>query len=217
MIRRPPRSTLFPYTTLFRSEQEADVTYREAPPRGAGPRDEGARVLRRVVQHVVAGRGRRPLVLLLPHGGSGHRRDGAGEAVPLRFAGGPLSLARERSAAAALCHAREVRTLPSVRRRDQLRATRRAAPCAAVHLLQGEGRGCQATLTGASSRRPRPSSWCSTPSRSTSPSFTLARGSSFPSSAIGSACTSSTIVVQPSGFTSASTRAGSFSRSRSSR
>src|SRR3989449_10608976 len=25
MIRRPPRSTLFPYTTLFRSDQEADV------------------------------------------------------------------------------------------------------------------------------------------------------------------------------------------------
>src|SRR3712207_7261618 len=24
MIRRPPRSTLFPYTTLFRSEQEGD-------------------------------------------------------------------------------------------------------------------------------------------------------------------------------------------------
>src|SRR3712207_7704928 len=24
MIRRPPRSTLFPYTTLFRSEQEAE-------------------------------------------------------------------------------------------------------------------------------------------------------------------------------------------------
>ena len=24
MIRRPPRSTLFPYTTLFRSEREAD-------------------------------------------------------------------------------------------------------------------------------------------------------------------------------------------------
>src|SRR2546430_10099453 len=26
MIRRPPRSTLFPYTTLFRSETGADVT-----------------------------------------------------------------------------------------------------------------------------------------------------------------------------------------------
>src|SRR5256885_16965578 len=29
MIRRPPRSTLFPYTTLFRSGQVADLT--EAP------------------------------------------------------------------------------------------------------------------------------------------------------------------------------------------
>src|SRR2546426_3753579 len=26
MIRRPPRSTLFPYTTLFRSRQDASVT-----------------------------------------------------------------------------------------------------------------------------------------------------------------------------------------------
>src|SRR2546427_8097146 len=34
MIRRPPRSTLFPYTTLFRS-------YR--PPRGTGPRAPTAR------------------------------------------------------------------------------------------------------------------------------------------------------------------------------
>src|SRR5258707_2452282 len=25
MIRRPPRSTLFPYTTLFRSEQDSDL------------------------------------------------------------------------------------------------------------------------------------------------------------------------------------------------
>src|SRR3712207_8256415 len=29
MIRRPPRSTLFPYTTLFRSPQEADDHERE--------------------------------------------------------------------------------------------------------------------------------------------------------------------------------------------
>src|SRR3712207_8566889 len=28
MIRRPPRSTLFPYTTLFRSEERADRRYR---------------------------------------------------------------------------------------------------------------------------------------------------------------------------------------------
>src|SRR5438876_7690140 len=30
MIRRPPRSTLFPYTTLFRSE-ERDQTFRRGP------------------------------------------------------------------------------------------------------------------------------------------------------------------------------------------
>src|SRR3989475_1222092 len=29
MIRRPPRSTLFPYTTLFRSMQEIDPTFDE--------------------------------------------------------------------------------------------------------------------------------------------------------------------------------------------
>src|SRR5262245_63108875 len=34
MIRRPPRSTLFPYTTLFRSPQEAGL-HRALRPRGA--------------------------------------------------------------------------------------------------------------------------------------------------------------------------------------
>src|SRR5258708_13849619 len=29
MIRRPPRSTLFPYTTLFRSEQKTELQWRE--------------------------------------------------------------------------------------------------------------------------------------------------------------------------------------------
>src|SRR3712207_7316001 len=33
MIRRPPRSTLFPYTTLFRSTEDADV-FRIAPQPG---------------------------------------------------------------------------------------------------------------------------------------------------------------------------------------
>src|SRR5256885_17062003 len=36
MIRRPPRSTLFPYTTLFRSEHRPPV----APPRTPGQRRE---------------------------------------------------------------------------------------------------------------------------------------------------------------------------------
>src|SRR5687768_18283181 len=37
MIRRPPRSTLFPYTTLFRSDQLAAVSPRTPP--GDRPRD----------------------------------------------------------------------------------------------------------------------------------------------------------------------------------
>src|SRR2546426_7502570 len=47
MIRRPPRSTLFPYTTLFRSLSQADDRVQHGP-RGAGegPPVEGHRVLR---------------------------------------------------------------------------------------------------------------------------------------------------------------------------
>src|SRR3712207_7238639 len=44
MIRRPPRSTLFPYTTLFRSprpgvQQELDVAVRSPDGRGHGAHD----------------------------------------------------------------------------------------------------------------------------------------------------------------------------------
>src|SRR6266705_4852002 len=39
MIRRPPRSTLFPYTTLFRSPAPPRAT---PPGTGRGPRREGA-------------------------------------------------------------------------------------------------------------------------------------------------------------------------------
>src|SRR2546430_12644595 len=54
MIRRPPRSTLFPYTTLFRSAQclrqaERIEAEREQPPAlraAAGPRLAGSRVHR---------------------------------------------------------------------------------------------------------------------------------------------------------------------------
>src|SRR5438034_1406139 len=39
MIRRPPRSTLFPYTTLFRSRQERDHRARRRGPRPRGGGD----------------------------------------------------------------------------------------------------------------------------------------------------------------------------------
>src|SRR3712207_7323022 len=56
MIRRPPRSTLFPYTTLFRSEpgEQAD-----RPP-GTGADGEEGRGGRDVVQDVVDHDGHRP-------------------------------------------------------------------------------------------------------------------------------------------------------------
>src|SRR3712207_8291508 len=49
MIRRPPRSTLFPYTTLFRSlpdvervvQHQADRGRHQAPTAGVGVQDEG--------------------------------------------------------------------------------------------------------------------------------------------------------------------------------
>src|SRR2546422_7854484 len=44
MIRRPPRSTLFPYTTLFRSQQEGpepDLQRERAHRLGAGHRCQG--------------------------------------------------------------------------------------------------------------------------------------------------------------------------------
>src|SRR2546430_6127512 len=39
MIRRPPRSTLFPYTTLFRSRGRNNRPLRIEPGASAGPRD----------------------------------------------------------------------------------------------------------------------------------------------------------------------------------
>src|SRR2546427_6204822 len=50
MIRRPPRSTLFPYTTLFRSDQVKAAGFRESfnaavslPASRAGSHEEGRR------------------------------------------------------------------------------------------------------------------------------------------------------------------------------
>src|SRR3712207_7554122 len=59
MIRRPPRSTLFPYTTLFRSQRDLDVHARghvdERAPRPDGGVQRG--------ELVVAGRDHRAEVL----------------------------------------------------------------------------------------------------------------------------------------------------------
>src|SRR2546422_8425862 len=48
MIRRPPRSTLFPYTTLFRSSVHVSVVHHDVP----DARGEVVRVLDREVVHV---------------------------------------------------------------------------------------------------------------------------------------------------------------------
>src|SRR3989442_7189842 len=63
MIRRPPRSTLFPYTTLFRSVVAQDAPARRGGdaleilldrPRGLGPRAVGVRVVGRPHDPIVA-------------------------------------------------------------------------------------------------------------------------------------------------------------------
>src|SRR2546430_10499865 len=45
MIRRPPRSTLFPYTTLFRSLIDSGLPADYTPPPGTPPRENEKNVL----------------------------------------------------------------------------------------------------------------------------------------------------------------------------
>src|SRR3989454_9511093 len=81
MIRRPPRSTLFPYTTLFRSRRRAGVRpAREA--RGeladAGGPARGPRLLRRIAARTESGGGRslaRGWRLARPRARRAHRGD----------------------------------------------------------------------------------------------------------------------------------------------
>src|SRR5256885_16050900 len=89
MIRRPPRSTLFPYTTLFRSraahlsvqalhELRLDRTYRTAYMCGVfgigGSRDLANQAMHRAYQHLDPG-GAPPIIHQLPYdaeeGGAG--------------------------------------------------------------------------------------------------------------------------------------------------
>src|SRR3712207_7385506 len=62
MIRRPPRSTLFPYTTLFRSEREWRSTRpgpRAAAPPAAREGPDGRRLARGVARPAARARERR--------------------------------------------------------------------------------------------------------------------------------------------------------------
>src|SRR3712207_6937154 len=60
MIRRPPRSTLFPYTTLFRSPDHGRRAARAAA--GREPRRRGQRLRGRRGRRPGGGRGRRGLL-----------------------------------------------------------------------------------------------------------------------------------------------------------
>src|SRR5437667_7479418 len=57
MIRPPPRSTLFPYTTLFRSHGSHGVIYRLHPARARTRKNEGAETPRRTESHEGSRRG----------------------------------------------------------------------------------------------------------------------------------------------------------------
>src|SRR2546422_8097677 len=71
MIRRPPRSTLFPYTTLFRSLRADTLERRGAPDRRAPatpPARTRARARRRAGLSVRVGRDRKSTRLNSSHG-----------------------------------------------------------------------------------------------------------------------------------------------------
>src|SRR3712207_8451481 len=63
MIRRPPRSTLFPYTTLFRSSRQTLLHPREGRAKGEGQESEVALRVGRDAQEGAPPQGRLPLWL----------------------------------------------------------------------------------------------------------------------------------------------------------
>src|SRR3712207_7291589 len=65
MIRRPPRSTLFPYTTLFRSRKRSTLTGHSSPgPNGV--RSPHGLVIRSVMLHLSSGSQTLPNFLVFP-------------------------------------------------------------------------------------------------------------------------------------------------------
>src|SRR5438034_9360878 len=120
MIRRPPRSTLFSYTTLFRSEDDARAELERLVGLGvddAAPRGAFARL---VVQHAVAaavGARREPA-------GGARRRERHADAVEVRV----------RDAAALARPAVVARRAPAVRRREDRDAPDRHDPLRAEAL-----------------------------------------------------------------------------------
>src|SRR2546422_3103544 len=69
MIRRPPRSTLFPYTTLFRSHGGIDERHVAHPPEGLRPLDVDTVLLDRPC----------PPQLLRPHAGQARSEEHTSE------------------------------------------------------------------------------------------------------------------------------------------
>src|SRR2546422_7155406 len=57
MIRRPPRSTLFPYTTLFRSRLREDHSVPDHEQRSLGAGDEARRLANAVLEPRACARG----------------------------------------------------------------------------------------------------------------------------------------------------------------
>src|SRR2546426_12323651 len=114
MIRRPPRSTLFPYTTLFRSLQRAALRRadRRLDPARAGTRDPRA----------AAGAARRRAPALPPAAGPPARpRRGSRRLPSAARVGGALRLARRLPRAA---DAREAGDVPARRRHSAVRGLR---------------------------------------------------------------------------------------------
>src|SRR2546423_15006002 len=93
MIRRPPRSTLFPYTTLFRARPPGLQRLREADGLGHAPaRDRAARPAARLRARLLAGGPR------LPRGDGGGGELRLGEPASDRRRGPPRRRGRARPA-----------------------------------------------------------------------------------------------------------------------